>query len=89
MRIGNKEKAEQPDGISMGGSFFSIMKNWGLINREQIADPNSKSYLITHKTQPFCLSFPRRRESRGLVRNWIPAYAGMTMQTTFYDIINY
>lgn len=44
MRLGNKEVAAQPDGINMGGRFFSIMKNLGLVTREKIADPSSQAY---------------------------------------------
>ena len=44
MRIGNKEVAAKPDGISMGGAFFSVMKNTGLISRKKIADPSSQAY---------------------------------------------
>lgn len=44
MRLGNKEIAASPDGIDMGGNFFSMMKNIGLITREKLADPNSQAY---------------------------------------------
>jgi len=44
MRIGNKEVAANPDGIDLGGSFFSIMKNLGLTTHEKLADPNSIAY---------------------------------------------
>ncbi len=44
MRIGNKEVAENPDGIDLGGNFFSMMKNIGLITRQKIADPDSQAY---------------------------------------------
>lgn len=44
MRIGNKEVAANPDGIDLGGSFFSIIKNLGLTTHEKLADPNSIAY---------------------------------------------
>lgn len=44
MRIGNKEMAASPDGIDMGGWFFSMLKNLGMITREKLADPNSQAY---------------------------------------------
>lgn len=44
MRLGNKEVAAQPDGIDMGGWFFSMMKNFGLITREKIEDPGTQAY---------------------------------------------
>ena len=44
MRIGNKEVAASPDGIDLGGVFFSIMKNLGLTTREKLADPQSMAY---------------------------------------------
>jgi len=44
MRIGNKEVAASPDGIDLGGGFFSIMKNLGLTTREKLADPQSMAY---------------------------------------------
>ena len=44
MRIGNKAVAANPDGIDLGGGFFSIMKNLGFITPEKLADPNSQAY---------------------------------------------
>jgi len=44
MRIGNKQVAANPDGIDLGGGFFSIMKNLGLITPEKLADPNSTAF---------------------------------------------
>ncbi len=44
MRIGNKEVAAQPDGIDMGGSFFSVMKNLGFITPAKLADTKSQAY---------------------------------------------
>ncbi len=44
MRIGNKEVAQNPDGIDLGGGFFSMMKNIGLITREKLADPETQAY---------------------------------------------
>lgn len=44
MRIGNKEVAANPDGIDLGGGFFSIMKNLGLTTHEKLVDPNSMAY---------------------------------------------
>ncbi len=55
-------------------------------------DINDNTFLIIDgfvKSQYlFLMSFPRRRESGNFKTLWIPAFAGMTRFSTFYDFIN-
>ncbi len=44
MRIGNKAVANNPDGIDLGGGFFSIMKNLRIFTTKKMADPKTQAY---------------------------------------------
>ncbi len=46
MRIGRSEIESNPDGISLGGPFLEALSIAGLLNREQLANPASKSFQI-------------------------------------------
>ena len=46
MRIGRAEIEANPDGISLGGAFLEVLSLTGILTRESMADPASKSYQI-------------------------------------------
>ncbi len=46
MRIGRSEIETNPDGISLGGPFLEALSIAGVLNREELADPASKSFQI-------------------------------------------
>ncbi len=46
MRIGRTEIDANPDGISLGGAFLESLSLVGLLNREDLADPNSSSFQV-------------------------------------------
>jgi len=44
MRIGRAEIEENPDGISLGGAFLETLSLVGVLNRKELADPNSSAF---------------------------------------------
>lgn len=46
MRIGRSEIEAHPDGISLGGAFLESLSLVGILTRESLADPLSRSYTI-------------------------------------------
>ena len=46
MRIGRAEIEANPDGIALGGAFLEALKLAGVLSRESLADPTSRSYQI-------------------------------------------
>ncbi len=46
MRIGRTEIDANPDGISLGGAFLESLNLVGILNREDLADPNSSSFQV-------------------------------------------
>jgi hypothetical protein len=46
MRIGRTEIEANPDGISLGGAFLETLNLFGVLTRENLADPTSSSYQI-------------------------------------------
>lgn len=46
MRIGRGEIEANPDGIALGGAFLETLKLAGVLSRESLADPSSRSYQI-------------------------------------------
>ncbi len=46
MRIGRSEIEANPDGIALGGAFLETLKLAGVLSRESLADPSSRSYQI-------------------------------------------
>lgn len=46
MRIGKAEIETNPDGISLGGAFLETLSLIGILSRESLADPSSKSFQI-------------------------------------------
>ena len=46
MRIGRSEIEANPDGISLGGAFLESLNLVGVLNRKELADPNSSSFKI-------------------------------------------
>jgi len=46
MRIGRQEIEANPDGISLGGAFLDSLNLIGVLTRESLADPKSRSYQI-------------------------------------------
>ena len=46
MRIGRAEIEANPDGIALGGAFLEMLKLAGILSRESLADPTSRSYQI-------------------------------------------
>lgn len=46
MRIGRKEIEANPDGISLGGAFLETLSLVGILNREELANPESSSFQI-------------------------------------------
>ncbi len=44
MRIGKAEINANPDGIDLGGFQLELLANLGLLDREQMADPNSAAF---------------------------------------------
>ena len=46
MRIGRAEIEANPDGIALGGAFLEALKMAGVLSRQSLADPTSRSYQI-------------------------------------------
>jgi hypothetical protein len=46
MRIGRAEIEANPDGIALGGAFLETLSLTGVLTRESLADPASRSYQI-------------------------------------------
>ena len=46
MRIGRAEIEANPDGIALGGAFLEALSLTGVLTRESLADPASRSYQI-------------------------------------------
>lgn len=46
MRIGRAEIEANPDGIALGGAFLEALNLTGILTRETLADPASRSYQI-------------------------------------------
>ena len=46
MRIGRAEIEANPDGIALGGAFLEALNLTGVLTRESLADPASRSYQI-------------------------------------------
>ena len=46
MRIGRKEIEAHPDGISLGGAFLETLNLVGVLNRKELADPNSSAFQV-------------------------------------------
>ncbi len=46
MRIGRAEIEANPDGISLGGAFLETLGLVGILTRESVADPKSRSFQI-------------------------------------------
>ena len=44
MRIGRAEIEANPDGIALGGAFLEALNLTGVLTRESLADPTSRSY---------------------------------------------
>jgi hypothetical protein len=44
MRIGRAEIEANPDGISLGGAFLETLSFVGVLNRKELADPNSSAF---------------------------------------------
>jgi hypothetical protein len=44
MRIGRAEIEANPDGISLGGAFLETLSLVGVLNRKELADPNSSAF---------------------------------------------
>jgi hypothetical protein len=44
MRMGKREIEAQPDGIDLGGRFLETLMAFGMLTRENMADPNSQAY---------------------------------------------
>ncbi len=46
MRIGRREIEASPDGISLGGAFLETLSLIGVLNRKELADPDSSSFQV-------------------------------------------
>jgi hypothetical protein len=46
MRIGRAEIEANPDGISLGGAFLETLSLVGVLNREELADPDSSAFKV-------------------------------------------
>jgi hypothetical protein len=46
MRIGRAEIEANPDGISLGGAFLETLSLVGVLNRKELADPNSNAFQV-------------------------------------------
>ncbi len=46
MRIGRTEIEANPDGISLGGPFLETLSLVGILNRKELADPDSQTFQI-------------------------------------------
>jgi hypothetical protein len=46
MRIGRAEIEANPDGISLGGAFLETLSLVGVLDRKQLADPNSSAFQV-------------------------------------------
>ncbi|MCP4010402.1 MAG: twin-arginine translocation pathway signal protein [Proteobacteria bacterium] len=46
MRIGRAEIEANPDGISLGGAFLETLSVVGMLNRKELADPDSSTFQI-------------------------------------------
>ena len=46
MRIGRAEIEANPDGISLGGAFLETLSLVGVLNRKQLADPESSAFQV-------------------------------------------
>lgn len=49
MRIGKREIEANPDGIDLGGAFLETLNRLGMLDREQLADPDSQAFRQGHE----------------------------------------